>query len=309
MIIKHSPVLIEAVLHAFEEISLHVLVDGTLGAGGHASALLAKHPEIEHFIGFDQDPAALKLAESQLMPWKGKTTLIQSNFVQFDDHLIRMGIQSIDGMLLDLGVSSMQLDTPERGFSFSQEGPLDMRMDPDAPLTAADIVNSWPERELGLLFRDSGEEKQWKRAARAVVKAREKKPILTTTQLVEILLPVLYSKKKSIHPVTLIFQALRICVNQELEKLETCLPLAIDKLSKGGRLAVISFHSLEDRVVKNLFRYEASDKESTSGIGGVFLSKEPRVRLITKKPIMASDAEVEQNPRSRSAKLRVLEKL
>ncbi|HEY4831600.1 MAG TPA: 16S rRNA (cytosine(1402)-N(4))-methyltransferase RsmH [Waddliaceae bacterium] len=305
----HTPVLLEAVLRSFEGVLLPVFVDGTVGAGGHSAAILDKHPEIQQFVGLDQDPTAVAISRRRLEPWSQKVTLIHENFANFDIHLKRSNIEGIDGMLLDLGVSSMQLKTPERGFSFSQEGPLDMRMDPTTSITAADIINTWSERDLALLFRDSGEEKQWRRAAKSVVKARQKGPIMTTSKLVEILLPVLKIKKKAIHPLTLVFQALRICVNQELVKLEQVLPKAINRLRKGGRLAVISFHSLEDRMVKNVFRYAASDKESTSGIGGVFLSKEPEVRLITKKPAIPTDLEVASNPRSRSAKLRVVEKL
>lgn len=306
----HESVLLEEVLRSFEGLSLKIFIDGTIGAGGHASAILTQHPEIERFIGFDQDPYALNIAQNKLEKnWGNKITLIHSNFVNFDQHLIRLGIQGFDGMLLDLGVSSMQLDIAERGFSFSKEGPLDMRMDPTAALTAAEIVNTWTERELGLLFRDSGEEKEWRRAARAIVRAREQKPITTTLELANVLYPVLRHSKKTINPLTLIFQALRICVNQELEKLEHVLPKAINLLNPGGRLAVISFHSLEDRVVKNVFRYAGDDKESTSGISGVFADKEPLVFPITKKPLEAGDEEINRNPRSRSAKLRVVEKL
>lgn len=305
----HIPVLLDAVMQSFEDVSLHTFVDGTLGAGGHSSAILEKHPEIQQLVGLDQDPTAIVIAQKRLEPWNKKLTLINDNFANFDIHLNRSNINEIDGMLLDLGISSMQLNSAERGFSFSHDGPLDMRMDPSSFMTAADIVNNWSERDLGVLFRDSGEEKQWRRAARAVIKAREKEPIMTTRQLVEILFPVLDTKKKAIHPVTLIFQALRICVNQELEKLKQVLPKAINRLRKGGRLAVISFHSLEDRIVKTLFRYAGSDKESTSGIGGVFLPKKPEVRLITKKPIIPTESEIALNPRCRSAKLRVIEKI
>ena len=304
----HIPVLLDAVVHSFEDVSLHTFVDGTVGAGGHSSAILEKHPEIERFVGLDQDPTAIVIAQKRLEPWHQKVALIKDNFANFDMHLNHLGFKEIDGMLLDLGVSSMQLNTAERGFSFSQDGPLDMRMDPSSPTTAADIINNWSERDLAILFRDSGEEKQWRRAARAVVKARQKEPINTTADLVRILFPVLNTKKKAIHPLTLIFQALRICVNQELERLSHVLPKAINRLRKGGRLAVISFHSLEDRIVKNIFRYTASDKESTSGIGGVFLSKKPEGRP-SKKPIIPTDSEIAANPRCRSAKLRVLEKL
>jgi 16S rRNA (cytosine1402-N4)-methyltransferase len=303
----HTPVLLEEVLSYFEGIQLSVFVDGTVGAGGHSLAILDQHPEIQQFVGFDQDPVAIAISKERIR--LQKATLIHDNFANFDVHLNRLDITEIDGMLLDLGTSSMQLNTADRGFSFSQDGPLDMRMNPLSSFTAEDIINTWSERDLGVLFRNSGEEKQWRKAARVIVKARQIKSIKTTSQLVEILYPVLKTKRKKIHPLTLVFQALRICVNQELEKLEQVLPKAIKRLRRGGRLAIISFHSLEDRIVKNIFRYTASDKENTSGIGGVFLSKEPEVRLITKKPIIPTNLEIETNSRCRSAKLRVIEKL
>jgi 16S rRNA (cytosine1402-N4)-methyltransferase len=203
----------------------------------------------------------------------------------------------------------MQLDQPERGFSFMREGPLDMRMDPNNPINAADIVNTWSEQELGRIFREYGEEKQWRAAARVIVNAREEQSIETTHELANILKPIFFWKKKGINPLTLIFQALRICVNRELEVVEKIIPEAISCLSSGGRLAIISFHSLEDRIVKNAFRYAASDKEDTFGIGGVFINKTPLVKMVTRKPIEASDQEVARNPRSRSAKLRVIEKI
>ncbi|NGX43022.1 MAG: Ribosomal RNA small subunit methyltransferase H [Chlamydiae bacterium] len=306
----HHPVLLEEVLRFFGDLKLEVFVDGTIGAAGHSEALLQEHPEIGTFLGIDQDPLALDLARQQLEPWKEKVILKKGNFSDLEDHLEECGLSKIDGMLLDLGVSSMQLDRPEKGFSFNREGPLDMRMDPSNALTAADIVNTWSEKELGRIFRDYGEERRWRAAASAVVQARKKGEILTTTQLVDILFSVLRSRKKqNLHPLTLIFQALRICVNRELERIEQVIPQAIRRLKSGGRLAVISFHSLEDRIVKNAFRYAASDKENTSGIGGMFLSKKPEVRIITRKPVIPTLEEVKRNPRSRSSKLRVVEKL
>lgn len=309
MAFPHLSVLVKQILASFENNSLRVFVDGTLGAGGHAEYILKNHPEITHFVGFDQDPSALKLAEERLKPWKDKIHLIHANFEHFDQHLDKLGIPKIDGMMLDLGVSSMQLDQPEKGFSFMNNGPLDMRMDPTNELTAEIIINDWSEQEIGRILREYGEEKQWRSAARAIVHARKEKPITSTGQLAEILRPVLaWKAKKGINPLTLTFQGLRICVNRELEVLETVLPKAIERLESGGRLAVISFHSLEDRIVKNILRFAADDKYDTSGIGGVFLDKVPEVRLITRKPLVADDEEIAQNPRSRSAKLRVIEK-
>jgi 16S rRNA (cytosine1402-N4)-methyltransferase len=308
--LPHYPVLLKEVLQAFEPLTLQVVVDGTLGAGGHAEALLKAHPEIEHYIGIDQDPQALALARERLKPWASKMNLKHGNFAHFDDFLSELSIFKVQAILVDLGVSSMQLDQAHRGFSFMQEGPLDMRMNPHLSLTAAEIVNTWSEQELGRIFRDYGEEKQWRAAARAIVQARQVHPFAKTSDLKEVLLPILARHaKKGIHPLTLIFQALRICVNRELEVLETFLPKAFDCLAPGGRLAVISFHSLEDRIVKTQMRLAASDKWETSGLSGLFRDKAPTVKLVTKKPIEASEEEIRMNSRSRSAKLRVVEKL
>lgn len=306
----HHPVLLHEVVKAFESVTLRVMIDGTLGAGGHAQALLEHHPEIEHYLGIDQDPQALALASERLKPWAHKTTFKHGNFRQLEHYLKELEWPRPDGILLDLGVSSMQLDQPDRGFSFMRDGPLDMRMNPQIELNAATIINTWSEQELGKIFRDYGEEKHWRLAARVIVQAREKKPIETTKELTNILWPVLarYSKK-SIHPLTLIFQALRICVNQELEVLEHFLSKAMDCLAPGGRLAIISFHSLEDRLVKTHMRLAASDKWETSGLSGLFRDKKPTVALITKKPIEPGEEECQHHPRSRSAKLRVIEKL
>lgn len=306
----HYSVLLTEVIEAFNPLSLSVVIDGTLGAGGHAQAILEQHPEIQYYIGIDQDPHALSLAGERLKPWSSKLFLRHGNFAQFDKFLKELSLSSANAILVDLGVSSMQLDQAARGFSFMQEGPLDMRMNPLEELTAADIVNTWSEQDLGRIFREYGEEKQWRTAARTIVQARQSHPFITTKDLKTILTPVLARfAKKGIHPLTLVFQALRICINKELEVLETFLPKAIDYLAPGGRLAVISFHSLEDRIVKTEMRLAASDKWDTSGIGGLFRDKDPTVKLITKKPIEPSEQEIQQNSRSRSAKLRVAEKL
>ncbi len=310
MTFPHDSVLLSEFLGYFEDRSIRFFVDATLGAGGHAEALLKTHPEIECLIGFDQDPSALSIAKARLKRWENKISLIKSNFIDMKSHLASRKIESVDGMLLDLGVSSMQLNVAEKGFSFSKTGPLDMRMDPSQILTAEEIVNDWSEQELGKIFREFGEEKQWRTAARTIVKGREQNPLKTTQDLVDVLAPVLkYKAKKGINPLTLVFQALRIAVNRELEVLENVLPDALALLAPMGRLAVITFHSLEDRIVKNFFRFTASDKFSTSGIGGMFLDKNPEAKMITKKPICPSQNERMKNPRSRSAKLRVIEKI
>lgn len=309
MSLPHISVLLPEILNFFKNVKISTFIDGTLGAGGHSEAILNSHPEIERFIAIDQDPQAIEIAKKRLEKWQNKVHYFHSNYAQIDPVLAQLGIKKVDGILLDLGVSSMQLDQPEKGFSFSQEGPLDMRMNPSDELTAAEIVNTWPEKDLGRIFREYGEEKRWRAAAYAIIKAREQKQLTTTKELADVLRPVLFSKKKGINPLTLIFQALRICVNSELEVLSKTLPTAIERLNPGGRLAVISFHSLEDRIVKNVMRFAASDKEDTSGIGGIFIDKEPQVKLLTSKPVAPSEEEIAQNPRSRSAKLRVIEKL
>ncbi|MCB1113909.1 MAG: 16S rRNA (cytosine(1402)-N(4))-methyltransferase RsmH [Chlamydiia bacterium] len=299
----HKSVLWKEVLESFQDIDLKVFVDGTLGAGGHSGLILKAHPKIEKLVGFDQDPQALALAKQNLKPFESKIEFIADNFSNLSKH-----VSSADGILVDLGVSSMQLDQAEKGFSFRFEGPLDMRMNPEGELSAEEIVNQWDEKELALIFRDFGEEKKWRKAARIVVEARKSAPITTTKQLVDILEKPLFDPKSKIHPLTRVFQALRIATNRELDVLKAFLPQALQVLNPGGRLAVISFHSLEDRIVKRFFRDKASDKVSTEGLGGVFLDKEPEGKVLTSKPIEAKDEEIQENPRARSAKLRVFEK-
>ncbi len=309
--LPHQAVLIHPVIEAFRTVPLTLMVDGTLGAGGHAAALLQEHPEIEHYLGIDQDPEALHIAAERLRPWGAKVILKQGNFADFDQFIKELSLPRPNGILLDLGVSSMQLDQAQRGFSFMREGPLDMRMNPLETLTAHFIVNNWSEKDLGRIIRDYGEEKQWRTAVRAIMMARELHPIETTVDLATILSQALGRfSKKGIHPATLVFQALRICVNHELDVLEQGLSKAIDLLLPHGRLAVISFHSLEDRIVKEKMQLAASDKWETSGLGGgLFRDKKPTAKLVVKKPLIASEQESNVNPRSRSAKLRILEKL
>lgn len=305
----HISVLLSEILQFFEEQTLNTFVDGTLGGGGHTQAILERHPEIKRYVGIDQDPEALSIAKKRLAAWSDKLILVHGNFGKLKAHLTSHGISQVQGMILDLGVSSMQLDQAEKGFSFMRDGPLDMRMNPENSLTAADIINTYSESELGRIFRDYGEEKQWRAAAKTIVSERDKQPIQTTNQLVEILRPSFSWKKKGVNPLTLIFQALRICVNSELQVLEKVIPEAIELLAPGGRLGVISFHSLEDRIVKNAFRHAASDKFDNSGIGGLFLDKDPIVKILTKKPVYPQEEEIKNNPRSRSAKLRFIQKL
>jgi 16S rRNA (cytosine1402-N4)-methyltransferase len=277
---KHKPVLLREVLEVFADREIRIFFDGTLGAGGHARALLEAHPEIERYIGCDRDPRAHELASEALAPWREKVEFIRGSYA---DEV--KGVGPIDGFLIDVGVSSMQLDERERGFSFMGDAPLDMRMDPEARLTAEEVVNRYAEKELARIFFEYGEERRSRQVAKAIVEARRKRRIRTTGELVEIIKPV--ATKGKLHPATLVFQALRIVVNDELGQLERGIDAAIEALNVGGRLAVISFHSLEDRIAKNHLR-DAKGK----------------LKVLTKKPIVASAEETRANPRARSAKLR-----
>lgn len=289
----HESVLVEPFLQFFEGRNIRTFIDCTVGAAGHSRRLLEQHPEIELLIGLDQDPDALNIAESVLEPYKSKVKLIHANFRKINEVA---SVDRVDGIFMDLGVSSMQLDQKEKGFSFMYDGPLDMRMDPTSFMTAKRAVNSLSEHELADIFWKYGEENRSRKAAKAIVEARRKTKLETTKDLVDVLSPVLTwggRKNKNIHPLTQVFQALRIYVNDELGSLERALPSAIHLLASGGRLGAISFHSLEDRIVKNYFRDGSQEK---------------KLILLTKKPIGPTDEEVEKNPRSRSAKLRFVEK-
>ncbi|MEX1013363.1 MAG: 16S rRNA (cytosine(1402)-N(4))-methyltransferase RsmH [Waddliaceae bacterium] len=303
----HKPVLLNEVLQLFEGRCIKVFVDGTLGAGGHAEAILKSHPEIEQFIGFDQDETALEIAMQRLSPFQEKCQYIHSNFSDMREKLNACGVDAVDGILMDIGASSMQLDQAERGFSFQKRGPLDMRMDQSQAFTAKDLVNSYSERELGEIFRE-GEEKKWRACAAAIVEARESQPIETTEDLVKVLRPVTW-KKKGLDPLTLAFQAIRIAVNRELHQLESVIPQAISLLRPQGVLSIISFHRLEDRIVKQLFRESSESTQVIEGKQHFILPKEPDVKVLTKKPIIGSEEEIDANPRARSAKLRAVEKL
>ena len=282
----HKPVLVKEILSMFDS-KLERFIDGTLGLGGHAAAIMEAHPELKKYYGIDRDPEAIAIAKERLGE---KLIAIHGSFSDMDT----LVPEDVDGILLDLGVSSLQLDKAEKGFSFMREGPLNMRMNPDDPIDASHIVNSYSERDLGKIFSEYGEERKWRLAAKAIVQARKKMRIETTADLCRVLEPVLKRTGK-IHPMTRVFQALRICVNRELDVLEEVIPKAVAKLRKGGKLAIISFHSLEDRMVKIAFRH--------------FMVEEKSVRILTKKPMVADKDECRKNPRARSAKLRVLEKV
>lgn len=277
------------VLKVFEQVEIKVFFEGTVGAGGHARSILEAHPEIERYLACDRDPAAHEIAAERLAPWGKKVEWIRGPFADLKRYLDERKIGSIDGFLIDVGVSSMQIDTRERGFSFKGDAPLDMRMDPESSLTAEKIVNEMPEKELARIFFEYGEERRSRQVAKAIVDARRKRRIRTTQELVDIVKPVTVWGK--LHPATLVFQALRIAVNDELGQLQRGLEAAIETAREGGRIAAISFHSLEDRIVKNVLR-DAKD----------------RLEILTKKPIGPSEEEIRENPRSRSAKLRAAEK-
>ncbi len=255
-------------------------------------------------LAFDLDPQAIEIARARLAPFGKRVHIVQASYVEMAESAASLGWDGADGIVLDLGVSSMQLDTAERGFSFLQDAPLDMRFAPNAPLSAADLVNFLPESELAdILFR-YGEERQSRRIARAIAQNR---PLATTRQLADLVLKTI-SKKERIHPATRTFQALRIAVNGELDAVESVLPIAIGLLRPGGRLAVISFHSLEDRIVKETFRRESTDCLCPPRQPVCTCGHRASVKQISRKPIEASEAEIQENSRARSAKLRVVEK-
>jgi 16S rRNA (cytosine1402-N4)-methyltransferase len=303
---SHKSVLLREVLEALQPARGQLFVDGTVGGGGHAFALLEASPTAR-LVGLDRDEEALAAAAERLKPFIRRFELHRANFVEIENFVAP---ESCDGVLLDLGVSSPQLDRAERGFSFQQEGPLDMRMDRRDPITAADIVNTWPEEELANLFWELGEEKASRKIAAAIARRRVVRPFETTTDLANFV-SGLIGRSGKIHPATRVFQALRIEVNRELDAVEDGLHAAWRVIRPEGRLAVITFHSLEDRVVKDFGRALERDYEIEGEVDVPELRhpKQPEARWVTRKAIAPSEGEVRENPRARSAKLRVLEKL
>jgi 16S rRNA (cytosine1402-N4)-methyltransferase len=302
----HVPVLYNEVLDVLQPQSGGTYVDCTLGAGGHAFGILdASNPD-GRLLGLDLDPHALKIAEERLSRFGERVTFVKASFVTLVRQLAALGWKTVNGVLLDLGVSSMQLDMPERGFSFRSDAPLDMRFDPSGMKTAADLVNTLSEADLADLIYRFGEEQGSRRVARAIVAAR---PIHTTRQLAAVVAKTTRGGKSRIHPATRTFQALRIAVNGELDAIEQVLPEAISVLEPGGRLAVISFHSLEDRIVKHYFRNASRDCLCPPKQPICTCGHKAQVKQITRKPIVPSRSESQQNPRARSSKLRVVEKL
>jgi len=302
----HRPVLFEAVMAALQPRPGGVYLDGTLGGGGHAAGLLERSAPGGRLLGMDRDPLALIRARAVLAPFGARVTLVQGNFAELAALIDAAGFSRFDGIVLDLGISSDQLDDATRGFAFRADGPLDMRLDPDAPLTAADLVNNLEADELSDILYEYGEERHARRIARAVVAAR---PIRSTGQLADVVARVSGGQRGGIHPATRTFQALRIAVNAELDALKAALPQVIDRLVPGGRLAAISFHSLEDRIVKHACRAAAADCVCPPGLPECRCGHRATLRLITRRPITASADEIAANPRARSAKLRVAERL
>ena len=286
-----------------------VYVDGTLGRAGH-SLEIARRLTTGRLICIDRDQAAIDAAKVRLAPYLDRVTLVHSNFSELKEVLSAAGVSGADGMLFDLGVSSPQLDDASRGFSYMQDAPLDMRMDTAAPLTAYEVVNTWPQEELRRILYEYGEERYAPAIARAIVRARETAPVKTTLELVEIIkgaMPPAALREKQ-HPAKRSFQAIRIAVNGELDALPPMLRAAVDGLNPGGRLAVITFHSLEDRIVKRTLAEQARGCTCPPEFPVCVCGKKPKIRILTRKPVVPGETELEENPRARSAKLRIAEK-
>ena len=306
----HVSVLLEECIENLNIKPDGIYVDGTLGGAGHSSQIV-KHLTTGKLIGIDRDQVALKAAGERLAEYEDKVLLVHSNFCEISNVLDQLGIDGVDGILLDLGVSSPQLDDGERGFSYMVDAPLDMRMNRQDALTAYDVVNDWPYEELRRILFDYGEERYASRIADAICRRRDVQPIKTTLELVDIIrsaMPAAALREKQ-HPAKRSFQAIRIAVNDELGAVRKVMDAAIPRLNQGGRLAIITFHSLEDRIVKNGMADAAKGCVCPPQIPVCVCGKKPQVKIISRKPITARDEELERNPRSRSAKLRVCEKL
>lgn len=306
---RHEPVLVSAVLDFLVPSGKKVMVDGTVGGGGHARALLEKGPELR-LVGLDRDDEALAAAEENLKPFGERATLLKADFAELPGVLEKLGLPAVDGVLLDLGVSRHQLTAGRRGFSFREDAPLDMRMDPSEGESAAELLLRLSERELAQLIFAYGEEPLSRRIARAVVeRRREKRPVRTTGELRELVEQVAGGRPAKIHPATRTFMALRIAVNRELERLERVLAAIPEALCPGGRAVVISYHSLEDRRVKEAFAREAKGCVCPPDLPVCACGKKPRLALLTRKPVMPGEAEVARNAAARSARLRAAERI
>jgi 16S rRNA (cytosine1402-N4)-methyltransferase len=305
----HKPVLLKEAVTGLQPRDGGVYVDGTVGDGGHAEAILAASAPTGRLVGLDRDEEAIEASRRRLRRYGNRVHVVRAEFANMKEVLHNLGYETADGVLLDLGVSSRQLEIPARGFSFSAEGPLDMRMSRSQKRAAADIVADASAEELTKIFREYGEERRAAAVARAIVRERARKPVATTTQLAAICERVLGKGRAKIHPATKIFQALRIAVNDELEQLRQGLEAAVELLKSGGRLAVISFHSLEDRIVKEFFARLSTDCVCPPDFPVCVCHHRRVLRVVTRRPITPAAAEIAVNPRSRSARLRIAEKI
>lgn len=306
----HVSVLLEECIEGLDIKPDGIYVDGTLGGAGHSSRIAAEL-STGRLIGIDRDPVALKAAEKRLEPWADRVTLVHSNFCEIASVLDDLGIEAVDGILLDLGVSSPQLDDGQRGFSYMADAPLDMRMNNQDVLTADTVVNTWSYEDLKRILYDYGEERYAPQIASHICRRRETAPIRTTLELVDVIrsaMPPVALREKQ-HPAKRTFQAIRIAVNDELGSVEKVMADAIPRLAPGGRLAVITFHSLEDRIVKTAMANASRGCTCPPSFPVCVCGKKPQVKLISRKPIVSGDEELERNPRARSAKLRICEKL
>lgn len=304
--VPHQPVLYHEVLEALSPSSGRDYLDGTLGAGGHAEGILIASAPHGRLLGIDLDLEALTIARQRLMVYGDRVIIDQASYQNAPEILKRIGWRHVDGILLDLGVSSMQIDQPERGFSFMKEGPLDMRFNQSAGSSAAELVNTLSEKQLADILWKFGEERFSRRIARAIVAAR---PLHSTEELANLVQRAVPGYEPHLHPATRTFQALRIAVNQELQVIAEALPRLLDCLAPGGRIAVISFHSLEDRIVKEAFRRESRDCICPPEQPVCTCNHTATIRLMSRKPVTATEREILENPRSRSARLRVAEKI
>ena len=306
---KHKSVLLNETIDGLNIKPDGIYVDGTLGGGGHAYEVCRRLGEKGSIVGIDQDAAAIEAASARLKDFGEKVTIVRSNYCDMKSKLHELGIDKVDGIVLDLGVSSYQLDTAERGFSYREDAPLDMRMDTRQKMTARDIVNDYTEVDLYRVIRDYGEDKFAKNIAKHIVQARAVKPVETTAELSEIIrasIPMKFQKKSG-HPAKRTFQAIRIELNRELDVLRDSLDDMIDLLNPGGRLCIITFHSLEDRIVKSAFRKNENPCTCPPDFPVCVCGKKSKGSIITKKPILPSEEELEYNSRSKSAKLRIFE--
>jgi len=305
----HLPVLLKEVVEQLRPQRGGLYVDCTVGGGGHAEAILRASAPEGCLIGLDCDDEALAASRERLAAHEGRVQLMRANFAELQETLMSLGVTAVDGLVFDVGVSSRQFDEPSRGFSFQREGPLDMRMNRSAGQSAQDVIRDASVEELTRIFRVYGEERRARAIAIRIDRERARQPITTTTQLAGVVEQVLGPKRSGIHPATRVFQALRIQVNRELENLERGLVAAVNVLKSGGRVAVISFHSLEDRIVKQFFVRMSTGCVCPPQMVGCSCGRKEMMRLVTRKPVTPTSEEAQQNPRARSAKLRVAEKI